>query len=113
MTDTETGERLTAAGATCVKAWKAWTADPRDEGKRGALAEAAHELRRALARLEIDMAKSERAGATQKPLPIPEHKAGRRDGSAPRHAAPEGNAGEDVPQPPPRRGMRRRLTPQE
>jgi hypothetical protein len=114
MTDSETGKRLTEAGARCVAAWEAWEASPRDGAKRDALAEAAHELRRALARLEIDMAKSEqRAGGGQKPLPIPGHKAGRRDGGEQRPLAPDMDEGEGGPRPPPRQGMRRRLTPQE
>jgi hypothetical protein len=53
--------------------------------------EAVHELRKVAARLEIEMAISERNEVASKPIPIPSHRANKKkDGS---HQANKGSSG--------------------
>lgn len=111
----DTGKRMADCGAACVAAWQAWQGKRRDTQARETLANAVHDLRRALARLEIDMAVSERENMTQRPLPIPAHRSARRDegankaGQSPELPSLEQEENGDGSQPPPRRTMRRRL----
>lgn len=67
--------RETARG--CIAAYRTWrqsTTDLTDQGLRDAV----HELRKALARLEIEMSAGRREERAPKPIPIPAHRAARR-----------------------------------
>lgn len=84
----EIGQRLRESADACVAAYEAWAAAKKDVEIRERLQEAVHELRKVSARLEIEMAVSEREQMSQRPIPVPPHRsAKRRD--------PSGN-GDDV-----------------
>ena len=71
-------QRLTETGAACLSAFEQWTKDKRDEGAKESLDEAVHELRKVAARIEIEMAVSERDPKNSKRIPIPEHRDARK-----------------------------------
>lgn len=73
----EIGQRLRECADNCVAAYETWADARKDADIRERLQEAVHELRKVSARLEIEMAVSEREEA-QKPLPIPPHRSARR-----------------------------------
>ena len=73
----ETKERLEKTGAECLKAYGAWSSDQKNTEAREALQDTIHELRKAVSRLEIELAISERDQMTQKQIPIPPHRAAR------------------------------------
>lgn len=106
--DDETDKRLRETADECIKAYEAWMKSKKDFGARENLMEALHELRKVASRLEIEVAVSERDEMTQRPIPIPPHRAAQG-----RHQA-EGNEAEANE---PRGGnrdpdqMRRRLNP--
>ena len=62
----------------CIKTYSAWNDKKSDSDLRGALQEAVHELRKVSARLEIEIATSERDQMTQKPIPVPPHRSANR-----------------------------------
>lgn len=70
-------DRLRETSTACLQAYDAWTKEQKDPSKREDLREAIHELRKVTSRLEIEMAVSEREEMSQKPLPIPSHRASR------------------------------------
>ena len=72
------GQRLREAADNCIKAYEGWSGGKKNIPAREALQEAVHELRKVAARLEIDMAASERDEMTQRQIPIPPHRASRR-----------------------------------
>lgn len=74
----ETAQRLRQAADNCVKAYETWTASRKNLAAREALQDAVHELRRVSARLEIEVAASERDEMTQRQIPIPPHRSARR-----------------------------------
>lgn len=86
MSEDNIKERLTTTSAECLKCYEAWKDNEKDEKAREAMQDAIHELRKVSSRLEIEMAKSERAQMTQKPLPIPPHRSSKN--------GPKGNRGE-------------------
>ncbi len=103
-------KRLSEAADTCIKCYDAWQKNKKEASAREGLMESLHELRKAAARLEIDVAISERDEMTQKPIPIPAHR------SSNPHSGDQGsgNIREDLPpisqqrsggggKPPPRR----------
>lgn len=71
-------QRLKDASETCVKTYEAWDKAKTDVALRETLQESLHELRKSTARLEIEIAVSERKEAPQKSLPIPPHRAAQR-----------------------------------
>ena len=73
----ETQQRLKDAAAACIKAYEIWGASKKNAEAREQLQEAVHELRKVAARLEIEMASSERDEMTQRPLSVPPHRASR------------------------------------
>lgn len=77
----ETQQRLKDAAEACIKAYDAWGGSKKNAEAREQLQEAVHELRKVAARLEIEMASSERDEMTQRPIAVPPHRASR-----PRHA---------------------------
>lgn len=76
----EIKQRLSASSDACIKAYEAWRAKTTDTGARETLQEAVHELRKVAARLEIELAVSDRKAQTSDPIPIPSHRASRRQG---------------------------------
>ncbi|MBI4031928.1 MAG: hypothetical protein HY370_09645 [Proteobacteria bacterium] len=77
----EIEKRLSEASEACVKSYAAWRKDPKEGGSREVLMEAVHELRKVAARLEIEIAISERDEMAAKPIPIPPHRSSRRGGN--------------------------------
>lgn len=73
----ETQQRLKDAAEACIKAYDAWGGSKKNAEARERLQEALHELRKVAARLEIEMASSERDEMTQRPIAVPPHRASR------------------------------------
>jgi len=76
----EIEKRLSEASGACIKSYTAWRKDPKEGKNREELMEAVHELRKVGARLEIEIAVSERDEMAAKPIPIPPHRSSRRGG---------------------------------
>ncbi len=70
--------RLKDATAACLKTYGEWKDNRKDSKLREALMESVHELRKVAARLEIEMAISERDEVASKPIPIPAHRSNRK-----------------------------------
>lgn len=75
----EIKQRLKEASEACITTYEAWSAKP-DIATRESLQEAVHELRKIGARLEIELAVSDRKSFGNDPIPIPSHRASRRQG---------------------------------
>lgn len=71
-------KRLKEATENCLKTHAEWNKDKKDGKLREDLMEAVHELRKVAARLEIDIAVSERNEMASKPIPIPAHRSNKR-----------------------------------
>lgn len=69
--------RLRDTAKACISAYRGWRQQP-SEATIQALSETVHELRKALARVEIDMSASRREEQAIRPIPIPAHRASRR-----------------------------------
>lgn len=69
--------RLRETARGCLSAYRSWRQTP-GETSIQALSDAVHELRKALARVEIDMSASRRDEQAIRPIPIPAHRAARR-----------------------------------
>lgn len=74
----EIEKRLSEATAACLATHAEWAKDKKNGATRESLMEAVHELRKVAARLEIEMAVSERDEMAAKPIPIPPHRASKR-----------------------------------
>lgn len=72
------GQRLRDSSDQCMVSYATWSKAKRDTAAREALLEAVHELRKVAARLEIEIAASERDEMTQRPLAIPPHRSSKR-----------------------------------
>jgi hypothetical protein len=70
--------RLRAAADNCIKFYAAWRTSQKDGKAREEMMEAVHELRKVAARLEIEMAISERDEMSSRPIAIPPHRASRK-----------------------------------
>lgn len=86
----EIEKRLREGADNCIKFYEAWRANEKDSKGREALLEAVHELRKVAARMEIEMAISERNEMAARPIPIPPHRASRK-----RHGGEQGGGAED------------------
>lgn len=73
----QTQERLKDSAEACIKAYDVWGNSKKNAEARERLQEAVHELRKVAARLEIEMASSERDELTQRQIAIPPHRASR------------------------------------
>lgn len=71
-------KRLREVADNCVNAYLQWNTAKRDAESREDLQDAIHELRKVSARLEIEIAVSERDEMAQRPIPIPPHRATRK-----------------------------------
>ncbi len=69
--------RLRETADKCIKAYESWSKAKKNIEARSTLQETLHDLRRVSARLEIEMASSERDEMTQRQLPIPSHRSSR------------------------------------
>ena len=69
--------RLRDTARGCLAAYRGWRQQP-GETSIQALSDAVHELRKALARIEIDMSASRREEQAIRPIPIPAHRTARR-----------------------------------
>lgn len=69
--------RLRDTAKACISAYRGWRQQP-GEATIQSLSESVHELRKALARVEIDMSASRREEQAIRPIPIPAHRASRR-----------------------------------
>ncbi|NYZ11692.1 hypothetical protein HL658_03955 [Azospirillum sp. RWY-5-1] len=69
--------RLRETARGCLSAYRTWRQTP-GESSIQSLSDAVHELRKALARIEIDMSASRREEQAIRPIPIPAHRAARR-----------------------------------
>jgi hypothetical protein len=83
----EIEKRLRDVTDSCLKAYQEWHSSKKSAESRETLQDAIHELRKATARLEIDIAVSEREEMNQRPIPIPPHRATRKG----RHDEDEGD----------------------
>jgi len=73
----ETEARLRETARGCLAAYRTWRQQP-GQGSVQALSDAVHDLRKVLARIEIDMSVSRRDEQVARPIPIPAHRAARR-----------------------------------
>ena len=73
----QTQQRLKDSAEACIKAYEVWGNSRKNAEAREQLQEAVHELRKVAARLEIEMASSERDEMTQRQIAIPPHRASR------------------------------------
>lgn len=69
--------RLRETAKSCISAYRSWRQQP-SESSIQSLSDTVHELRKALARIEIDMSASRREEQAIRPIPIPAHRASRR-----------------------------------
>lgn len=69
--------RLRDTAKACISAYRGWRQQP-SEATIQSLSDSVHELRKALARVEIDMSASRREEQAIRPIPIPAHRASRR-----------------------------------
>jgi hypothetical protein len=67
-------QRLKDTSDECVKALAVWLSGKQSPVAREGLLEAVHELRKVAARLEIEMAVSERSEQSHRPMAIPSHR---------------------------------------
>lgn len=70
--------RLNETSARCLSAYSAWDNGKGDDKAKEELNEAVHELRKVAARIEIEMAVSDRDPKKAKRIPIPEHRDARK-----------------------------------
>src|SRR5262245_22536004 len=71
----DTLKRLKEASEACIAAYEKWAGNRKDSSASETLHEAVHELRKVGARVEIELAISERDENALKPMPIPPHRA--------------------------------------
>ncbi|MEM9469521.1 MAG: hypothetical protein AAF988_05105 [Pseudomonadota bacterium] len=70
----DTLKRIQETGATCIAAYEGWDGDKKDTKKREDLLDSLHEMRKAMARVEIEIATSDRGSSSSKHIPIPSHR---------------------------------------
>jgi hypothetical protein len=70
----EIEQRLRESTDACIKSFEAWVKASKSLESREALMEAMHEVRKVVARVEIEIAVSERDRLGSRPLPIPPHR---------------------------------------
>lgn len=110
----EIEKRLRDVSDTCVEAYLKWQGQRKNPDLRESLQDAIHELRKVTARLEIEIAVSEREEMTARPLPIPPHRSTRKQRQGGDEDSSEGNTRESEEERPQqssgavRQGLRRR-----
>lgn len=73
-------KRLRESTDACIKSFEAWVKASKSLESREALMEAMHEVRKVVARVEIEIAVSERDRLGSRPIPIPPHRSQRKRG---------------------------------
>lgn len=73
-------KRLRETTDACIKSFEAWTKANKSLETREELMENMHEVRKVVARLEIEIAISERDRLGSRPIPIPPHRSQRKRG---------------------------------
>ncbi|MCB1556604.1 MAG: hypothetical protein KDJ15_04735 [Alphaproteobacteria bacterium] len=115
----EIAQRLKTTSESCITSYEAWEEDRKSNDRRESLIEAVHELRKVAARLEIEIAVSERNEMASKPIPIPPHRSARKrdynaerdvNGNSAGHDEGRGNMRAPEGGPPVSRAPRRRRT---
>lgn len=76
----EIEQRLRDVSDSCVKAYLAWAGNKKDAELREELQDTIHELRKVSARLEIEIAVSERGEMVSRPISTPPHRSTRKRG---------------------------------
>lgn len=74
----EIEQRLRETTDACIKSFEAWAKNGKSTETRESLMEGMHEVRKVLARVEIEIAISERDRLGSRPLPIPPHRSSRK-----------------------------------
>lgn len=74
----EIEQRLRESTATYIASFENWSKQNKNLESRESLMEAMHELRKVMARVEIEIAISERDRLGSRPLPIPPHRSSRK-----------------------------------
>ncbi|MAZ75748.1 MAG: hypothetical protein CMH31_00415 [Micavibrio sp.] len=82
----ETLGRIQETGAACIAAYEAWNSEQKNVDNREALQETLHELRKAVARIEIEIATSERDAGSSKKIPVPTHRSQSKSGDGSRES---------------------------
>ena len=108
-------KRLREVADNCVTAYLQWHTAKKDAESREVLQDAIHELRKVSARLEIEIAVSERDEMALRPIPIPPHRATRKrqsedddNGDSAGNSSEGGNGGGGERSAAPRHVLRRR-----
>ena len=108
MSDTES--RLKEHSDLCIKNYQAWCGNQKDQKTRETLMDALHELRKAVSRVEIEIASTERETGSNKPLPIPPHRSSSKSSGGSNESilpGDDGHSGHDRPAPRKNNGGRR------
>lgn len=84
-------KRLQEALDASLKSYEAWDAKKGDSKTREDLQDSIHELRKAVSRLEIEIAISDRGNASDNPIPIPPHRSSAKDKGAVESILPDTN----------------------
>ena len=74
----EIEKRLRESTDACIKSFENWLKQNKNLESRESLMEAVHEVRKVVARVEIEIAISERDRLGSRPLPIPPHRSSRK-----------------------------------
>lgn len=86
----EIEKRLRESTDACIKSFENWVKQNKNLESRETLMETMHEVRKVIARVEIEIAISERDRLGSRPLPIPPHRSSRKGPNS-----EEGDAGDD------------------
>lgn len=76
----KTTDRLKLCFETLDKSYVAWDDDKKDQLTRNELQKSLQEMRRVLARMEIELARSESDNRVRKAMPVPEHRSHKKGG---------------------------------
>lgn len=82
----ETLARIKENSATCISAYETWSSDKKNVDNSESLQESIHELRKVIARIEIDLATSERDSGSTKKIPVPTHRSQSKSGDGSRES---------------------------
>lgn len=87
----EIEKRLRESTDACIKGFEAWIKANKSLESREGLMEAMHDVRKVVARLEIEIAISERDRLGSRPIPIPPHRSQKKRGGEGEDADFNGN----------------------
>jgi hypothetical protein len=87
--------RLRESTATYIASFENWMKENKNLESREALMESMHELRKVMARIEIEIAISERDRLGSRPLPIPPHRSSRKNAEGAEMGDDAGNFNDD------------------